>query len=111
MQFIYGEDKKSYIGFFIDNGYLSYTSEDIKKKWVSLYGELLYYKYDINDDMCPEICVIAHTKNKEIKSLFFKENAGYVELVVEIDISETNASEQQYIREQFDKIVTSIEIQ
>lgn len=108
--FIYGKDTKSYIGFFIDNGYLSYTNEDIKKKWVSLYGELLDYKYDFNNDICPEICVMAHTKDKEIKSLFFKENGGYVELLVEIDISETNASDQQYIREQFDKIVNSIEI-
>ncbi len=105
--FIFESDAKSYISFVIDSGFCSFSDEDIRKRWSEIYGELSDYHYTELNHPTLKKSVTAHVDGREIKSLFYKDNESYLEVHMEMNLSEKK-DEKEIIKREFDKVVNSI---
>lgn len=101
---------KSYIAFLIDNGYSEFTESAIKERWQQIYGELLEFCFNITANTSYKIQVIGKTDCVIITSYIFQAGDDMLKVLCEINLLDTSNNEIKIIKDDFNKIISSIEI-
>ncbi|MFI3212222.1 MAG: hypothetical protein R3Y24_02675 [Eubacteriales bacterium] len=98
------DSDKTYIGFFIDSGYDSFTEMSIKNKWQGWYRDLLDFKFEVINK--ERIKISAKTNDKIIKSYLIREKDRFIEVKYEVEISDKKSE----VERAFKKLISSIKI-
>ena len=107
--YTYDCNDKNYLAFLIDNGYSDFTENAIKQRWQQMYGTLIEFEFQFVSNMPERIKVKGKTKSEMIVSHIYQDGEGMLEVVYEIDL--TNTIEKEMIEKEFEKVIASIKIQ
>lgn len=107
--YTYNSNDKNYIAFLIDNGYLDFTENAIKQRWEQMYGDIIEFSFELVSDISEKIHIKGKAKNKIIVSHIYQDEEGMLEVLYEVDL--INTTEKEMIREEFEKVISSITIQ
>lgn len=104
------DNNKNYIAFLIEMGYSDYTEKAIRKRWDQMYPQLSEFDFrEVNTDSL-KIIITAKTSTESMTSYIYKDHDAYLEVLTEINLSNTSPAVQNSLSEEFKKIIESIKI-
>lgn len=107
--FSFDAPPESYIAFLIDSGYSELGEMAIRSRWQQMFGELLNFHFQVQQEATSMATIKGKTVRKEITSYIYPDSEGTMEVMSLIDLT-LPQNLQQTMRAEYESVIASISI-